>query len=70
MGVVYKARDPKIDRIVAIKTILLFDLGRSDEQEYLERFCEEARAAGRLSHPGIVTIFDAEPNPRMAVPTS
>src|SRR5579863_8847080 len=59
MGVVYLARDPQIDRTVAIKTITLFGLNEKDEQEYLERFQREARSAGRLLHPGIVTIFDA-----------
>ena len=59
MGVVYRARDPKIDRLVAIKTISLAGQEPQDEKEYRERFGEEARAAGRLSHPGIVTIFDA-----------
>ena len=68
MGIVYKARDPKIGRIVAIKTILLFDLDRADEDEQRERFYEEARAAGRLSHPGIVTIFDVARNPENAKP--
>ena len=68
MGIVYKAHDPKIDRIVAVKTILLFDLERPDEQECRERFYEEARTAGRLSHPGIVTVFDVEPNPENANP--
>ncbi len=68
MGVVYKAHDPKIDRVVAIKTILCLDLNRADQVEYRERFCEEARAAGRLSHPGIVAIFDAEPNPENGNP--
>ena len=68
MGVVYKARDPKIGRIVAIKTILLFDLDRADEDEQRERFYEEARAAGRLSHPGIVAIFDVARNPENAKP--
>ena len=58
MGVVYKARDPQIDRIVAIKTISLFDLEPADDQEFRERFQQEARTAGRLSHPGIVAIFD------------
>ena len=58
MGVVYRARDPKIDRTVAIKTVSLSDLGPDAEQEYRERFVVEARAAGRLSHPGIVVIFD------------
>lgn len=59
MGVVYRARDPKIDRLVAIKTISLAGQEAQDEQDYRERFLQEARAAGRLSHPGIVTIFDA-----------
>ncbi len=59
MGVVYRARDPKIDRTVAIKTISLAGQELSDERAYRERFVQEARAAGRLSHPGIVTIFDA-----------
>ena len=59
MGVVYRARDPKIDRIVAIKTISLAGIEPSEEQEYRERFAQEARAVGKLAHPGIVTIFDA-----------
>ena len=59
MGVVYRARDPKIDRLVAIKTISLAGQSPDEEREYRERFLEEARAAGRLSHSGIVTIFDA-----------
>jgi serine/threonine protein kinase len=63
MGAVYKARDPKIDRLVAIKTIALEGLDPADEQEYRERFFQEARAAGRLAHPGIVTIFDVGEEP-------
>jgi serine/threonine protein kinase len=59
MGVVYRARDPKIDRDVAIKTISLAGQDLDDELGYRERFLQEARAAGRLSHPGIVAIFDA-----------
>ena len=59
MGVVYRARDPKIDRLVALKTISLAEKEEKEEQEYRERFVQEARAAGRLSHPGIVTIHDA-----------
>ncbi len=58
MGVVYQARDPQIDRLVAIKTIALLTEDPDAEQEYRQRFFLEARAAGRLSHPGIVTIFD------------
>ena len=60
MGVVYKARDPNIDRMVAIKVISPeagMDPARA--KELRERFQREARAAGRLSHPNIVTVFDA-----------
>jgi len=59
MGVVYRAFDPKIHRTVAIKTISLAGQDAGHEKEYRERFAQEAQAAGRLSHPGIVTIFDA-----------
>lgn len=58
MGKVYRARDPKIDRLVALKTVLLANLSPDDHQEFRERFFREAQAAGRLSHPGIVTIHD------------
>jgi len=58
MGVVYKARDPKINRIVALKTISMAGQSAEEERDYRERFFREAEAAGRLSHPGIVTIFD------------
>lgn len=58
MGRVYRARDPRIDRTVAIKTVSLTGLEPQAEHEYRERFVVEAQAAGRLSHPGIVTIFD------------
>jgi serine/threonine protein kinase len=58
MGVVYRARDPKLDRTVAIKTVSLSGLDAEADQEYRKRFVVEAKAAGRLSHPGIVTIFD------------
>jgi serine/threonine-protein kinase len=58
MGTVYRARDPKIGRIVAIKTIRSFGVSPSQDQEYRRRFFREAQAAGNLSHPGIVTIYD------------
>ena len=58
MGTVYRARDPVIDRTVAIKTITASGLGPSDEDIFRRRFFLEAQAAGRLSHPGIVTIYD------------
>ncbi|MFA5371164.1 MAG: serine/threonine-protein kinase [Sideroxydans sp.] len=57
MGVVYKAKDPLIDREVAIKTINL-SLAMDEREEYEARFYQEAKAAGRLSHPNIVTIYD------------
>jgi serine/threonine-protein kinase len=59
MGVVWRAWDPAIGRAVAIKTIRLGTLGNNAERERLrERLLREARSAGSLSHPGIVTIFD------------
>ncbi|MBI1173825.1 MAG: protein kinase [Sideroxydans sp.] len=58
MGVVYQARDPMIGRVVAIKTINLQSMSGAQREEYLLRFYQEARAAGRLSHPNIVTIHD------------
>src|SRR6202161_296430 len=68
MGVVYKARDPKINRVVAVKTFLLASQSTEEEQEYRERFFREAEAAGRLSHPGIVTIFDVGGEPDTRAP--
>ena len=59
MGIVYKARDTKIGREVAIKTIRLIDQAAPSETASLkERLFREAQSAGRLSHPGIVTIYD------------
>jgi serine/threonine-protein kinase len=58
MGIVYKARDPQIDRLVAVKTISVLGENPEEDGDYLTRFLLEARAAGSLSHPGIVTIFD------------
>jgi len=57
MGTVYKAVDPIIDRTVAIKTINL-NLSRQELEEYEARFQQEIKAAGRLNHPNIVTIYD------------
>jgi serine/threonine-protein kinase len=57
MGVVYKARDPLIDRIVAIKTIGM-GLSRTELEAFDKGFDREARSAGRLNHPNIVTIHD------------
>ena len=55
MGVVYRARDPIINRLVALKTITA---AGSDYPNLLERFYREAQSAGGLQHPNIVTIFD------------
>jgi len=59
MGAVFKARDPMMDREVAVKTIHASALVGPMAEQYRERFTREARAAGRLAHPGIVTVFDA-----------
>ena len=60
MGVVYQGRDPKIGRIVAIKTMALAQEFEADElADVKARFFREAETAGRLNHPHIVTIFDA-----------
>jgi len=58
MGAVYRARDPKIDRIVAIKTILSRPDDPAEEEQYRKRFFREAQAAGKLSAAGIVNIYD------------
>lgn len=55
MGVVYKARDPFIGRLVALKTITS---GLAGKPQLLDRFYQEARSAGTLQHPNIVTIFE------------
>src|SRR5579884_2551909 len=59
MGLVYRAQDPAIGRVVAIKTIRLSDLTDESERERMkERLFREAQSAGALSHPNIVTIYD------------
>ncbi|MEZ4404792.1 MAG: serine/threonine-protein kinase [Kofleriaceae bacterium] len=59
MGVVYKARDPLLDRTVALKTIVSPQgSGKRIRSAYLERFQREAKAAAKMPHPAIVTIFD------------
>ncbi|OGS92189.1 MAG: serine/threonine protein kinase [Gallionellales bacterium GWA2_60_18] len=60
MGVVYYGKDPKIGRVVAIKTMALSQEFEADElQDVKERFFREAETAGRLNHPNIVSIYDA-----------
>ncbi|MDH2915594.1 MAG: serine/threonine-protein kinase [Gallionella sp.] len=60
MGVVYLGKDPKISRIVAIKTMALSQEFEADElADVKARFFREAETAGRLNHPNIVTMYDA-----------
>ena len=59
MGIVYKGEDPKIHRTVAIKTVRLSDFDEDTLDEMKERFFREAESAGLLTHPNIVTIYDA-----------
>lgn len=59
MGIVYLGKDPKIQRSVAIKTMRLDEVDPDQLTEVKERFFREAESAGRLSHPNIVTIYDA-----------
>jgi serine/threonine-protein kinase len=59
MGIVYKAQDPSIGRMIAIKSIRLNDLSDDAERVRMrDRLFREAQSAGILSHPGIVTIYD------------
>ena len=58
MGVVYRAFDPMLERVMAIKTIRL-DLAPAEHEDFEQRFFREARSAARLNHPAITTIFDA-----------
>ena len=58
MGVVYKARDPKIDRVVAIKSILTTHSDDESSEEYERRFRREVKAVGKLTHSSIVTVYD------------
>jgi eukaryotic-like serine/threonine-protein kinase len=58
MGTVYRAKDPAMDRVVALKTIIALVLSTDQGSDFRERFYREARAAGALAHPGIVPVFD------------
>ncbi len=63
MGVVYKARDPQIDRLVAVKTVSMWGQDQEEATDFRMRFLNEAQAAGRLHHAGIVSIFDVGESP-------
>ena len=58
MGTVYEGWDPIIERRVAVKTVNLPDASDPETEEALARFRREAQAAGRLTHPNIVGVFD------------
>jgi len=58
MGVVYKANDPLIERLVALKAINLNGLDKKQRSKFEKLFYQEAKAAGRLNHSNIVTIYD------------
>jgi eukaryotic-like serine/threonine-protein kinase len=58
MGVVYEGFDPAIERIVALKTVRADQLGGEDAPEILMRFRREAQAAGRLTHPNVVAVYE------------
>ena len=58
MGTVYRAKDPAMDRVVALKTIISLALAGENGNDFRDRFFREARAAGSLTHPGIVPVFD------------
>lgn len=69
MGVVYKAHDPIIEREVAIKAIeLAFQVTAEEKQIYLNRFYREAKAAGKLNHANIVTIYDVDEDKETGIP--
>ncbi|VAW58380.1 Serine/threonine protein kinase PrkC, regulator of stationary phase [hydrothermal vent metagenome] len=59
MGAVYKAYDPSIDRMVAVKTISPGVLLSDSTGEFKERFLREIRATGKINHPNIISVFDS-----------
>ena len=58
MGVVYRAHDPLIEREVAIKAVSCVGLTHEESDDFEQRFFREAKSAGRLNHPNIVTVHD------------
>ncbi len=68
MGRVYLALDPNIERRIALKILMPERLRGGGEEELRQRFIQEAKAAGGLSHPGIVTIHDADTDPATGCP--
>src|SRR5512147_1646017 len=62
MARVYRAWDPRVGRVVAVKTVKSEYLSSDSAADYLRRFQREARAAGALSHRNIVQVFDVGPD--------
>ena len=58
MGVVYRAEDTTLGRVVAIKTVALSGTSREERDQHEARFLQEARAAARISHPAVITIHE------------
>ena len=67
MGIVYKARDCRLDRFVAIK---ILHPDKSADAERRRRFVQEARAASALNHPNIVTIYETTRRPASSSPSN
>jgi hypothetical protein len=68
MGSVYLARDPSLDRLVAVKTVRELDLAADQKKRFLERFRNEAKAAARLADPTIVQVYDVGEDPGIGGP--
>ncbi|MGB6002054.1 MAG: serine/threonine-protein kinase, partial [Thermoanaerobaculia bacterium] len=69
MSRVYLAHDPNLDRKVALKVVLTnLTLDSDAQRELQKRFLLEARAAGKLTHPGIVSVYDADTDPVSGAP--
>jgi serine/threonine-protein kinase len=69
MSRVYLAHDPNLDRKVALKVVLTnLTLDSDAQRELQKRFLLEARAAGKLTHPGIVSVYDADTDPNSGAP--
>ena len=65
MGAVYLGKDPSLDRMVAVKMVKDLGLEEAAKKRFLDRFRNEARAAGRLSHPSIVQVYDVGDDPEV-----
>ncbi|MFI5007542.1 MAG: protein kinase [Solirubrobacterales bacterium] len=68
MGVVYEAHDPSLNRPIALKVVrLLFAITDAEKESFERRFLSEARIAARLSHPGLVVVYDIGRDPETGI---